>query len=1326
MDVSKKKFNPNPIKKANILSRVFLWWMKDFLWTGFKRDLEQGDLYDVLKADSSSRLGDLLERHWNNELAYSKEKGKDPNLLYAIFKAFATQYMFSGFISLLFCMVFRVAQPLILKKVIEFFTPGNSMDQQEALMYGAGLVVNGVVMALCMHHSFLTACIVGMRIRVACCSLMYRKVMRLSKTSSGQTTTGHLVNLMSNDVNRFDMATQYLHFLWIGPMQVLLITYCLWLYVDISAFVGVVFVFLQTIPVQSIISKCLADLREKIAVRTDERVRLMSEIVSGVQVIKMYAWERPFANMVAVARRYEMNVMTKASYLRGANLSFMVFTERTSLYCTVLAYYLFGNIITSDRVYSMAQFFNALNLILAIFIPYALSTGAEAKVSVHRIQEFLMQEERHAAGNTAQARDKSAGRVGACVVEGRAKWVSGQAEDTLSGISLRVPPGSLCAVIGPVGSGKSSLLHALLRELPLHSGSVQVEDDVSYASQEPWLFVGSVRSNILFGQPYEPRRYQEVVRVCALQRDLELFPHGDKTIVGERGVSLSGGQRARINLARAVYRNADLYLLDDPLSAVDTHVGKHLFDMCLRGYLASKTRILVTHQLQYLKDADLIVILRDGKIENQGSYSEMLNSGLDFAKLLPDDEKETKDKKEEFDSESMKLSRHSSIISRHSSIKKRHSSIRERQASIASSISKDDFDPEVEEESQTSGAVKWDTYISYIRAGGNYFLVFSVFFVIALSQVSTSCVDYWSSIWTTMEEKRLFYYDVNGTDPAPEIVSDLLPVTTSQAIAIYGGLILLCVVIVLLRSLFAFMFCMRSSVRLHDTMFRNILRAKMRFFDTNPSGRILNRFSKDIGAVDELLPRALIEVIQIFLVMIGILAMVLIVNYMMIIPTAIIGALFVGMRTLYISSARSVKRLEGVTRSPVFSHLSASINGLSTIRSCKAQDMVCKEFDDYQDRHTSAWYMFLSSNIAFGIWLDNFSNIFIGVITFTFLLSPEETFGAGVGLALSQALILTGMVQYGVRMSTEVVSQVTSVERVLEYTRLDTEPALESPPDKKPPAEWPKEGCVRFLNLSLKYSEDDPPVLKDLDFIILPSHKVGIVGRTGAGKTSLISALYRLADLHGSVLIDGVDTQAVGLHDLRQRISIIPQEPVLFSASVRENLDPFGEFDDHLLWSALEEVELKESVGSLDFHVNEGGSNFSVGQRQLVCLARAILRNNRILVMDEATANVDPQTDALIQATIRNKFKDCTVLTIAHRLNTIMDSDRVLVMDAGRMMEYDHPHLLLQNEDGYFYKMVQETGPATAQQLHLIAAQKYESLKSQEGSNRREEIVTKL
>ncbi|PNF15053.1 Multidrug resistance-associated protein 9 [Cryptotermes secundus] len=1212
-------------------------------------------------------------------------------------------------------------------------------------MYAGALICTALFSIFLAHHSFLACQKIGMRIRIACCSVIYRKILRLSKSAQGKTAAGQIVNLLSNDVNRFDSVTMWLHFVWIMPIQTVVVTYFIWEAVGWSALIGVLAIFLQTVPVQSYLSKLTSKLRLNIATRTDERVRLMSEIISGIKVIKMYAWERPFEKMVQLARRHEIKVVTSASYLRGLYLSTMVFSERTSLFITLLSYSLMGHHISADKVFAMAQFYNILQLAMAIYYPQAVQFAAETKVSIKRLEDFLLLEEMQSVyhgNNKATINHEQDQKLGVTITNGSAKWTSNSIVDTLTHINLWVKPGKLCAVIGPVGSGKSSLLQAVLGELPLSDGSLIVGGDVSYSSQEPWLFVGTVRQNILFGQPYNPERYKEVIQVCALKRDLELFPHGDKTIVGERGVSLSGGQRARINLARAVYRSSDVYLLDDPLSAVDTHVGKCLFDECISKFLANKTRILVTHQLQYLRHADLIVILKNGKIETQGTYKELMASKTDFAHLLGggDEEMENEDSQRKLNT----------------------------QFSIQPQFEEDeDEDEEAEENAEliAKGKLKASVYFKYFQSGASSLILILLVLILIIGQMASSGADFWVTYWTNQEELKQYYVNkviqrdqLNSTDspmenlqpnttfvdqpteyslsnltasisPSGDFIT-LLPslaettaveyeestsfntmlprlLDTDTAIYIYFAFILGSVFITSIRSIFFFKVCMTASKILHDTMFGSILAATMRFFDTNPSGRVLNRFSKDMGAVDEQLPKAMLETIQVLLVMAGILTLVTIVNYWLLVPMVVMAFLFYKVRGIYLATAQDVKRLEGTTRSPVFSHLSASLNGLSTIRASQAQEMVIKEFDNHQDLHTSTWFLTLETSAAFGFWLDCISVTFTAVVSLSFLVLNIDTFGGNVGLAISQSLILNGMLPYGMRLAADVISQMTSVERILEYTKVEKETDLKKHPVQKPPSCWPMKGMIQFEHMSLKYSPADPPVLKDLNFIIQPAQKVGIVGRTGAGKSSLISALFRLARLEGTVRIDNMDTAVLSLSDLRSHISIIPQEPVLFTATLRDNLDPFHEFPDDVLWRALEDVELKESVSGLDFLVNEGGSNFSAGQRQLVCLARAIVRNNRILVLDEATANVDPQTDAFIQKTIRTKFERCTVLTIAHRLNTIMDSDRVLVMEAGTMVEFDHPHLLLQNKKGKFFKMVQETGKAMAEQLHKVAEEAY-------------------
>nr|CAD7462471.1 unnamed protein product [Timema tahoe] len=1236
-----------------------------------------------------------MERLWKKNMAANEKKSKKASLLHVIIKMFFWQFMMYGILTFIVSCVFRVIQPLLLAKVIQYFDVNSTITKTEAYLYAGSLVASTFISSMLYSHTNFGVISISTRIRVACCSLMYRKILRLSKTATGHTTTGQVVNLLSNDVSRFDKVLIFLHYVWIMPFQTVLLTYFIWQFVGISALVGVGALFLQTVPVQGYLGKLTSKLRLKVALRTDERVRLMSEIISGIQVIKMYAWEKPFEKMVALARKHEIDVVKQASYLRGVYFSAMVFSERMTLFLTLLSYVLLGNHITPEKVFSLAQFYNIMQLTMAIFYPQAIQFAAEAKVSIKRLEDFLSLEE-----TVAVTERTGHSKMGITISGVSASWEDNSITDTLSQINLNVQPDQLCVVIGPVGAGKSSLLQAILKELPLSKGTITASSEVSYASQEPWLFVGTVRQNILFGQPYNPKRYNEVVKVCALKRDFELFPNGDKTVVGERGVSLSGGQRARINLARAVYRESDVYLLDDPLSAVDTHVGKHLFEECITSYLRGKARILVTHQLQHIKYADHIVILNNGLIEVQGTYNELTASNINFAALLNSEPAEENTEKATLQN----LSRQTSHMSRQTSHDSTQSIVDEEN---------EDNEPDENTELLTTGSMKMSLYAKYFKMGGGACLLLMLVLSLIIGQSASSGSDYWVTFWTNQEQLRKHHANLNTLEDQPMNVlawnttpfpgAKNTELDNSSGINVYNTLTNMSSVplpgdnqdAISPLSIFFFKVCMNASIGLHDTMFRSILQGTMRFFDTNPSGRVLNRFSKDMGAIDELLPILMLEVIQIFLVMSGILTMVSIVNYMLIIPMLCVAPLYYKIRSIYLCTAQDIKRLEGVTRSPVFSHVSASFSGLTTIRASGAQEMLRKEFDSHQDLHTSAWYLTIAATIAFGFWLDCISNVFVGCITLSFLVFEEGMLGADVGLAISQSLILSGMLQYGIRQTAEVVNQMTAVERVLEYTKIDKEQGINS--------------------------ESDPPVLRDLNFVIEPAQKVGIVGRTGAGKSSLISALFRLAKLEGSIKIDQVDTQTVRLHDLRSRISIIPQEPVLFSASLRDNLDPFRNYQDDTLWNALEEVELKDSVESLSHKVNAGGTNFSAGQRQLVCLARAIVRNSKVLVLDEATANVDPQTDTLIQGTIRRKFADCTVLTIAHRLNTVMDSDKVLVMDAGTMVEFGHPYELLQNQGGYFYSMVQETGKSTAEQLYQIAQQAYAQDVSIEDSDKKQE-----
>ncbi|KAK6195727.1 hypothetical protein SNE40_001092 [Patella caerulea] len=979
---------------------------------------------------------------------------------------------------------------------------------------------------------------------------------------------------------------------------------------------------------------------------------------------------------------------------------------------------LIGERIGAQRLYMILPYLNILANTMIGVMSYCIQLSSEAYTSIKRLQEFLLLEELDSSSNLEKSGLRP--KPNDCTVEIKdisCKWDKESDQLTLDNINVNVKAGELLAVIGPVGAGKSSLLMALLGELPLTSGNINVKGKVAYVSQQPWIFSGTLRQNITFGQPYDKSKFNKIVKTAALTRDLEIMPDGENTLIGDRGVSLSGGQRARVSLARALYTDADIYLLDDPLSAVDTTVGRHIFNICIKGLLLkNKPCVLVTHQLQYLEKADKILILKEGATLGIGTFNELSKSGIDFASLLKREENEP----------SSPLPGIEASLSRHTDSSRASTAEIDKIGSALSLTSINSmFEVDAvqlpQEEERSTGTVGYGVYFTYFKTGAGCFLFFLLVLLNLAAQASYIMSDWWLSIWSNAEDKRHQALTLHNQllSEGYNVTNVTVPVIETEInVYIFTGIILAVFLFGLLRALLFFFIAVRASQKLHDLMFARILRTTINFFDTNPVGRILNRFSKDVGHMDDLLPVTFFDFIQCFLLILGIILVAGIVNPWVFIPTVPLCGLFLLVRRYYIQTSRSVKRLEGTTRSPVFSHLSASLQGLHTIRAFNMEEKFIDEFDLHQDQHTESWYLFLATSRWFAVRLDWLCALFITAVTFLSVVSSQGLDAGLVGLSITYAMALMGMFQWGVRQSAEVENQMISVERVLEYTRLPTEADLESKPDNKPPDNWPQHGIISGEKASLKYAEDSPVILKELNFCIRTKEKVGIVGRTGAGKSSLINMLLRLCEPTGKLMIDGVDICKIGLHDLRRTIMIIPQDPVLFTGTLRRNLDPFDKYDDSSLWTSLQEVELKSAVeelnGGLDVEVSEGGINFSVGQRQLICLARAILRKSKILLIDEATANVDPETDALIQQTIRQKFSQCTVLTIAHRLHTIMDSDRIMVLDNGKIVEFDHPFTLLSSDDGYFYNMVQQTGRVEAEHLTNIAQEAFSRLETGE------------
>uniref|UniRef100_A0A3P9HUZ4 Multidrug resistance-associated protein 4 n=1 Tax=Oryzias latipes TaxID=8090 RepID=A0A3P9HUZ4_ORYLA len=1222
MEPLPKAWKDNPSASANLLSKIFFW-------------------------------------YWIQEVQQAKKKLQPPKLSKALIQCYWKSYILIG-VYIFLEEVIKVIQPVLLGKLIEYFESYDATQPvpvYEAYSYAAGISLSTFSLALLHHLYFYQVQRAGMKIRVAVCHMIYQKALCLNSSGLAKTTTGQIVNLLSNDVNKFDEVTLYLHFLWLGPLQGIIVTVLLLYAIGPSCLAGMA-VLLILMPIQTTFGRLFSSLRAKTAVLTDERIRTMNEVVSGIRVIKMYGWEKPF--VCFILHRMEISKIMQSSYLRGLNMASFFVASKIVIFFTICVYVLTGNKLSASRVFMAVSLYGAVRLTITLFFPFAIEKVSESLISIQRIQKFLLLHE------------VAPQRLGLPVVEKDCMvkiqdltcyWDKNLEAPTLQNMCFTVRPEQLLAVIGPVGAGKSSLLSAILGELCHESGVIKVKGELTYTSQQPWILPGTIRSNILFGKELDPKKYDRVLRACALKRDIELLPGGDLAMVGDRGTNLSGGQKARVSLARAVYQDADIYLLDDPLSAVDAEVGRHLFQQCICGLLRKKPRILVTHQLQYLKVADQIVVLKEGQMVARGTYRELQLSGVDFTSLLKHDQEDEQQDFPPFTCLPHVLSDRSSV-----------SSLSSSQYSLIEGTDAHSMTPHP--------------------------------FRLCANRDKAKCTT--GKRHTCKNIRKMKQYVLNDT--ISPILLMLIEWNCYKLMFFFlcvSGLTATSVVFGFLRTLVFFNVLVSSAQKLHNSMFNAIIRTSFRFFDANPIGRILNRFSKDIGYLDSLLPWTFVDFTQVFLQVIGVIAVAAIIIPWILIPIVPLLGVFLFLRHYFLQTSRNIKRLESTTRSPVFSHLSSTLQGLSTIRAFRVQERFQQMFDEYQDLHSEAWFLFLTTSRWFAVRLDVICSVFVTITAFGCLYLKEGLEPGAVGLALTYAVTLTGMFQWGVRQSAEIENMMTSVERVVEYAELESEAQWET--DFQPPEDWPQTGTVTFDRVNFSYSVSEPLVLKDLSVTFASKEKVGIVGRTGAGKSSLASALFRLAEPEGKITIDGFLTSEIGLHPLRQKMSIIPQDPVLFTGTMRKNLDPFRQHTDEDLWNALQEVQMKAVVedlpNKLEEILTESGSNFSVGQRQLVCLARAILRKNRILILDEATANVDLRTDSLIQQTIRDKFQDCTVLTIAHRLNTIIDCDKILVLDAGRMEEYDEPYVLLQNHDGLFYQMVQQTGRAEAASLLQTAKQ---------------------
>ncbi|PHH55270.1 Canalicular multispecific organic anion transporter 1 [Ceratocystis fimbriata CBS 114723] len=1307
-----------PLEYADVFSVLTFGWMTPLMRYGYKEYLTEDDLWALARDDNTNTTGALFMKAWDHEL---KTKAR-PNLWLVLLRAYGGPYML-GAIFKIGNDVAQYMQPQLLRILIGFVASYSRKNdgEPEPVIKGAavalGMFAVAVFQTAMVHQYFQRAFVCGMRIKGGLTSAIYKKSMKLSNEGRSSKTTGDIVNYMAVDAQRMQDLTQFGQMLWSAPFQIII---CMWSLYDLvgwSMLAGIA-VMIVMLPINGVISKIMRNLQKEQMKVKDSRSRLITEIINNMKSIKLYAWGTAFMNKLNHVRNdQELKNLRKI----GATQALANFTWNTAPFfvsCSTFAVFVFTHDqpLSTDIVFPALALFNLLNFPLAI-LPMVITAIVEASVAVGRITDFLVADELQSDAVIVGPAPTAMGEETVIISDGVFSWDRHQDKDVLTDIDYTAYKGELSCIVGRVGAGKSSFLQAMLGDLYKSRGKVEVRGTIAYVAQQAWILNATVKDNIVFGYRYDADFYDRTIRACALLDDFAQLPDGDETYVGERGISLSGGQKARVALARAVYARADIYLLDDVLSAVDSHVGKHIIDNVLgpRGLLETKTRILATNSIPVLREATHITLLRDGRITEAGTFKQLMAMKGAVSDLLKTAGHESSNTNSEtstiaftdngksransdVDEADEDVPEMKPINSKSNSNAKAKDKVRSdsittlRRASAASfrsprgKIVDEEGSPAKKtsqsKESSEKGNVKLKVYMEYARSN-NLVAVAMYMVTLVLAQVANIGGSVWLKKWSESNAE-------NGYNAA-----------IGRFLGIYFVFGVGSSALTMVQTLVLWIFCsIEASRKLHEKMATAIFRAPMSFFDVTPTGRILNRFSSDIYKIDELLARTFNmlfvngarSVFTLVIISISTPAFML-----LILPLTF---MYMYIQKYYLRTSRELKRLNSVSRSPVYAHFQETLGGTATIRAYGKQSRFEQDNEWRVDANLRAFFPSISSNRWLAIRLEFIGALVIlaaagfSIISVT---SGSELSAGMVGLAMAYALQIVTSLNWIVRQSVEVETNIVSVERVLEYAAIKSE-APEIIPDHRPPAAWPTKGAVEFNNYSTRYRDGLDLVLKDITLDIKSHEKIGVVGRTGAGKSSLTLALFRIIEAaSGNISLDNINTSSVGLLDLRRRLAIIPQDAALFEGTVRDNLDPGHVHDDSELWSVLEHARLKDHVvsmtGQLDARIQEAGANLSQGQRQLISLARAMLTPSNILVLDEATAAVDVETDALLQETLRSPiFSHRTIITVAHRINTIIDSDRVVVLDKGRVAEFGTPADLLKDTQGVFYGLVKQAG----------------------------------
>lgn len=1447
----------SPVEDANFVSKYFFWWTSPLLRKGFRKKLELSDVYKAPSFDHADHLSERLEREWDREVVSTKK----PRLLRALARCFMGPFAFFG-VLLYLGEASKTVQPQLLGRIIASFDPFHAPERQQGFYLALGLCLLFVARFMLLQPAIFGLHHLGMQIRIALFSLIYKKTLKLSSRVLDKISTGQLVSLMSAHLNKLDESLGLAHFVWISPLQCILCVGLVWELIEVNGFCALAALTLLGI-IQAWLSQKMGPHRVKRAGLINRRLALTSEIVENIHSVKAYGWEDIMETIIKNIRQDEVTLTRKIGSLRYFYSAAYFFSAILVIVSAVVPHALSKGIILR-RIFTTASYCMVLRMTLTRQLPGSIQMWYDTLALVKKIEEFLMKEEYRVLEYNLTTTEVELVNVSASWDEGIGELFERIQQENksrpshadpglfftnlyvtpvLRNISLYLEKGQMLAVAGSTGSGKSSLLMMILGELVPSEGKVRHSGRVSFSPQTSWIMPGTIRDNILFGLTYDEYRYSSVIKACQLEEDFAQFPEKDKTHLVEGGVTLSGGQRARVGLARAVYKDADLYLLDAPFTHLDIVTEKEIFERCVCKLMASKTRIVVTSKLEHLKRADKILLLHNGDCYFYGTFSELQAKRPDFSALLlgleaydninaerrssiltetlrrvsidetagfrgPDPlrqsfrqnhppvisatlqngESHPEKRKQSLILNPLAAARKFSLLgggappaqqsaaleddahdlnerrfsvvpedeqveevlprsslyhhglhhlnggrrqsvlafitNAHGQGRREHlqASFRKKlsitpQSDLATELdiyarrlSKDsvyDISEDVDEQDmeqafadETEGVFEttsWSTYLRYVTTNRSLVYVLIFIFLIFVIEVAGSVIGIYlitDKIWRDGANPNSPNYideqHPNASSPPVHLAVIVTPTSAYYIIYIYVATSESVLALGFFRGLPLVHTLLTVSKRLHEQMLSAVLRAPMALLNTMKTGRIMNRFTKDMATIDDMLPLVLFDLIQLSLIVTGAIFTVSIIRPYIFIAAIPLAVIFVVLRKYFLRTGQQLKLLEAEARSPIFSHLIISLRGLWTIRAFGRQTYFEMLFHKALNTHTATWFHYLCTLRWFLFRCDMIFVLFFTAAAFIAVGTNRDKPG-DIGIIVALAMLILGTFQWAVITSITVDGLMRSVDRVFKFIDLPSEEPVRgksgrSGPDlvlENPQVQnyWPNRGHMKVQGLTVKYTEAGRAVLSDVSFSVEGGHSVGLLGRTGSGKSTLLSALLRLASTDGDISIDGVSWSSMSLHSWRKAFGVVPQKVFILTGTFRMNLDPYSRHSDEELWRVADEVGLKTVIeqfpDKLDFQLEDGGYVLSNGHKQLLCLARSILSRARILLLDEPSAYLDPITLQVLRKTLKQSFSDCTVILSEHRVEPLLECQAFLMIEGSSIKAHESIQKLL-------------------------------------------------